>query len=122
VRIFPFGGTLGLVEIKGELLVKTLEQGERNRGAGGFLQYHRLSRRPGDQAWLIGGRPIEPRRKYKVLFADFLLTGQERGLPYLKVDAPGSQVRKLRDTRPVRELVASFLGRAMVRPASSARP
>jgi 5'-nucleotidase len=122
VRIFPFGGTLGLVEIKGELLIKALEQGERNRGAGGFLQYHRLSRRPSDQAWLIGGRPIEPKRQYKVLFADFLLTGQERGLPFLKADAPGGQVRKLRDTRPVRELLATYLGRAAARPASSASP
>jgi len=38
IRVLPFGGKVQLASIKGSLLLKALNQGVENTGAGGFLQ------------------------------------------------------------------------------------
>jgi 5'-nucleotidase len=72
IRILPFGGAIVRVEMKGALLQRVLEQGQRNKGIGGYLHSAR-ARSDG----------IEPDRRYVVAIADFLLTGREAGLAFL---------------------------------------
>ena len=80
--------------MKGKLLSQILEQGAKNIGSGGFLQYDEwISQNKDNQKtefWL-GKQPIDPNKSYKVLITDFLLTGKEKGLPYLTRDNPDIQ-------------------------------
>ena len=88
IRILPFGGQVLTVELPGELLKRVLDQGQANRGSGGYLQTANISR---DQAgnWLIQGQTLQPQRRYRVAIADFLMTGKEQGLKFLNFNAPG---------------------------------
>jgi len=84
-RILPFGGTFNLVEIRGDILQKTLDQGMANVSSGGYLQWVNIARQT-DGAWQVDGAPLDPQKSYPVTLADFLLTGKEEGLGYLKCD------------------------------------
>ena len=86
LRILPFGGQVVLVNIKGSLLKKILDQGVQNKGSGGFLQYAGIS--GGTGAWALNDTPIQDNTEYQVAFTDFLLTGRETGLDYLTRDNP----------------------------------
>jgi 5'-nucleotidase len=92
IRILPFGGTLLLVEMPGSVLQRVLEQGEKNQGAGGYLQTANVQRSADGTAWLINDKPLEGRRAYRVAVNDFLLTGQEHGLAFLTRDLPDLRV------------------------------
>ncbi len=88
LRILPFGGKVLAVEMTGELLKRVLDQGERNRGTGGYLQTANISQ---DRAshWLINQQPLEAQRTYKVAINDFLVSGNEQGLDFLTLQAQG---------------------------------
>lgn len=99
IRVLPFGGNAVLVELSGALLRQVLEQGEANRGTGGYLAHHRVTRDAAG-AWQVGGAPLEDGRNYRVALSDFLVSGRERGLDFLSLDRPGVRlVRELRDVR-----------------------
>lgn len=99
IRVLPFGGNVHAVTMTGALLRQVLDQGEANRGSGGYLAHYRVSR-AADGAWLVGGAPIEETRTYRVALPDFLISGRERGLDYLNPSNPGLTVlRELRDVR-----------------------
>ncbi len=87
IRALPFGGGVHLVDIKGNLLLKTLEVGLKNRGIGGYLHYSNIALTK-DNSWLIKGQPIDPEKVYKVVFTDFLLTGNETNLDFLNDKNP----------------------------------
>lgn len=108
MRIFPFGGTNVLTTMRGETLRKALDQGAANKGSGGLLHHANIARDESG-AWRLGGRPIEPGTEYKVLLADYLTTGQEKGLSFLNPDAPGSGVKRLRTATAVRDALAAGL-------------
>lgn len=101
VRIFPFGGKNILVNIRGDVLKKALDQGMANKGSGGYLQ---LARIDGDATagWNVKGQPLDPAKTYKILFNDFLLTGQEKGLGFLNPELEASGIEKIRDSKEVR--------------------
>ena len=86
VRILPFGGSIELVEMKGSLLQKTLETGVANKGLGGFLQYANISQN-GDK-WIVNNAPLDPAKVYRVAVGDFLMTGGEANMAFLKHDNP----------------------------------
>ncbi len=113
VRIFPFGGKMILVEIPGEALRKALEQGLANKGSGGFLLYNKATRDDATQKWQIGGQPLDVARAYKVLFNDFLLTGLEKGLPFLAIDKEENKIKKIRDSKEVRVAVVDALKKTL---------
>jgi 5'-nucleotidase len=83
IRVLPFGGRVLAVEIKGSLLEKVLEQGQANRGRGGFLQTANVSKKPDIGTWMINGEPLEQQKKYRVAINDFLMSGKEQGLEFL---------------------------------------
>ncbi len=86
VRILPFGGSIELVEIKGSLLLKTLEIGVKNKGLGGFLQYANITQTNGK--WIVNNAPLDPEKVYKMAVGDFLMTGGEANMGFLKHDNP----------------------------------
>lgn len=109
IRLLPFGGHLLEVEMTGELLKQVLDQGEANRGIGGFLL--RANADPGSAGWLIAGKPLELAARYRVVLPDFLVSGGEQNLSYLTLQHPGlKQLRTLRDVRlaVITELKRSF--------------
>ncbi|MGL5882410.1 bifunctional metallophosphatase/5'-nucleotidase [Synechococcus elongatus] len=105
IRMLPFGGAIASVEMRGELLQRVLEQGLKNRGSGGFLQTDGVQR--SDRGWQIQGQPLRPDRWYRVAIADYLLTGQEKGLGFLTEQNPG--LRSLQRGQDVRFAVIAQL-------------
>ncbi|MBO9682110.1 MAG: bifunctional metallophosphatase/5'-nucleotidase [Flavisolibacter sp.] len=82
IRALPFGGGIREVDMKGSLLIKTLEQGKKNIGTGGYLLYNENLVNANDK-WLLNTIPIDPSKTYHVAITDFLLTGKEANLEYL---------------------------------------
>ncbi|MGI0493663.1 bifunctional metallophosphatase/5'-nucleotidase [Alkalinema pantanalense CENA528] len=92
IRILPFGGKVLTVNLRGDILQKVLEVGQSNRGNGGYLQMANVQFDAAKQAWLIQGQPLEPQRVYRVATTDFLVSGREQNLGFLKLGEPGIQL------------------------------
>jgi 2',3'-cyclic-nucleotide 2'-phosphodiesterase (5'-nucleotidase family) len=81
IRTLPFGGGIREVDMKGNLLIRILEQGKKNIGTGGFLLYNENVTNAEDK-WLLNATPIDPTKIYHVAVTDFLLSGKEANLEY----------------------------------------
>jgi 5'-nucleotidase len=99
IRILPFGGPVLKVEMEGGLLLRVLDQGDRNRGGGGFLQRSGLDRGD-DGAWRAEGEPIQEGTWYALAVADYLVSGNEQGFDFLDEENLG--LRILEQGRDVR--------------------
>lgn len=107
VRILPFGGKVSGTTMPGSLLQRVLDQGEANRGSGGYLHAANVTRTDGQ--WFVAGRPLDPARRYVVATTDFLLTGREKGLGFL---APGNgELGPVTAYRDIRKAVIDQLQR-----------
>lgn len=105
IRVLPFGGVVAGTTMSGAFLRRVLEQGEANRGSGGYLHATGVVHE-GDQ-WLVNGAPLEPARRYVVATTDFLLTGREKGLDYLAPSNP--ELGPITTYRDIRLAVAARL-------------
>jgi 5'-nucleotidase len=108
IRILPFGGPVVEVEMRGTLLRRVLEQGWRNRGTGGFLQYANITRTPAGE-WMVVSAPLDDARTYRLAISDFLLTGREQGMDWLT--RQHAELRVVRDHRDVRFALNDELAR-----------
>ena len=88
IRSLPFGGGIVEAEIKGKLLIKTLDVGRKNIGIGGFLIYHPVQYDAANNTWTLNGKPIEPTKTYRVALTDFLFSGKEANLDFLNKNNP----------------------------------
>ncbi len=86
LRLLPFGGGFWEVEMSGNMLRRTLTGGNANRGRGGFLQTSGAEYFEKEMNWKVGGQFIDNAKNYRVVIAEFLLTGGESGLEFLKSD------------------------------------
>lgn len=107
IRVLPFGGKIQLATIKGSLLLKTLNQGVANTGAGGFLQSANAQQIIG--GWQINGASIDPKKTYKLAINDFLASGIERGLDYLKPGNPDFTIINSGEKYDIRQMVIDQL-------------
>jgi 5'-nucleotidase len=107
LRILPFGGIILRAEMDGVLVERVLITGVNNEGSGGFLQTWGVKRETG--LWIVGGKPLEPARRYRVAINDFLLTGGEVNLGYLTRTNP--QVHDIVEKRDIRHAVIDELSR-----------
>lgn len=91
VRILPFGGAVNEIEIKGGLLRKTLDAGLNNKGNGGYLQLQKIKRDDASGQWMIGGKALDDNQLYRITLPEFLLSGNETNMAFLKasLDAAG---------------------------------
>lgn len=90
IRILPFGGTVQLAEIKGELLIKLLDQGLARRGSGGYLQSANTHYE--NNIWYVNNEPVQAGRIYKLAINDYLTSEKARGLEFLHNDNSGFSV------------------------------
>ena len=102
IRMLPFGGKTVEVRMRGDLLARVLTAGERNVGRGGYLQRAGIDGTAAN-GWSVGGAALDPARMYRVAISDYLLTGLEVGIEFLKRDAPGLEV--VGDRRDIRQAV-----------------
>ncbi|MDZ8028918.1 MAG: bifunctional metallophosphatase/5'-nucleotidase [Nostoc sp. DedQUE01] len=100
IRIVPFGGKVVAVEINGALLQRVLDQGQANKGTGGYLQTAKVSQQANSKNWLIQGQPLDPKRTYKIAINDFLISGKEKGLDFLNLQQPG--IKLIAEKRDIR--------------------
>lgn len=107
IRVLPFGGKVQLASIKGDLLLKALNQGVANTGAGGFLQSANTQQI--NTGWQINGTPIDPKKTYKLAINDFLASGKEHGLDYLKPGNPDFAIINSGERYDIRQLVIDQL-------------
>lgn len=92
VRILPFGGGDVVVKMKGDLLLKTLEIGlVTNVGKGGYFAVDNMTFNPKDKTGTIKGQPIDANKVYAIAIPEFLLTGLEANLGFLK-DIPPADI------------------------------
>lgn len=92
VRMLPFGGGIAEVEMKGSLLRKTLETGLGNAGSGGYLQWTNIAYDAAGKNWTIAGNTLEDAKTYRVVLPEFLLTGNEQKMEFLRtsINADGT--------------------------------
>jgi len=84
VRMLPFGGAIVETEMRGSLLRRALEAGIANKGNGGYLQTGNIRRDEATARWFVGSAPLEDIKVYKVTISEFLLTGNEQNMAFLK--------------------------------------
>ncbi len=108
IRILPFGGKIVSIKIKGVYLKRILAQGIANKGQGGYLQTAGITYN-GDQP-LHKGAPIEDGRDYTIAISDFLLTGNEQNLGWLKKDG-NPDITVLKEHEDVRNATIAELKR-----------
>ncbi|MES2776159.1 MAG: bifunctional metallophosphatase/5'-nucleotidase [Bacteroidota bacterium] len=90
IRSLPFGGGIAEVDMKGSLLIQTLEAGKKNIGIGGFLHYNKdLVYDPSGNVWSLKNTPLDPSKTYHVALLDFLMTGGEANMDFLTSKNPG---------------------------------
>ena len=82
LRSMPFGGGIREVDMKGSLLIQTLDIGKKNAGIGGYLLYSEFVTHNGT-TWTINNASIDPTKTYRVALTDFLITGKEANLNFL---------------------------------------
>lgn len=88
-RAMPFGGDIQEVEMKGNILKKTLDIGLVNKGTGGFLQWHNIEYDKAKKTWKINKKPLDLDKTYRVMATYYLMTGKETRLDFLKEGKPG---------------------------------
>lgn len=86
IRVLPFGGAIISVEMSGSLLAKTLDQGVKSKGIGGYLHTSGVTGNMG--AWVVNGTAVQADKTYKVAISDFLITGKEQGFGFLTEEHP----------------------------------
>jgi 5'-nucleotidase len=85
IRVLPFGGNVQLAAIKGDLLLKLLDQGQARIGSGSYLQS--ANTQYINKSWYINNTLIDLNKTYKLAINDYLTSGKEQGLNYF---APNS--------------------------------
>ncbi len=108
IRILPFGGKIVSIKVKGAFLKRILAQGIANKGQGGYLQTAGITYN-GDQP-LHKGAPIDDSRDYTIAISDFLLTGNEQNLGWLKKDG-NSDITVLKEHEDIRNATIAELKR-----------
>jgi len=99
-RLLPFGGTVVRASMNGAMLKRILDIGQLNAGIGGYL--HPIGAVQEKEGWVINGKPLDPAATYSLGMPEFLLTGLETRLDFLKRENPElSDVRVFRDLRRV---------------------
>jgi len=85
LRTFPYGGKVVQVELPGAVLADVLRISmNTNRGEGGYFQLLQVAPEADEQGrWLVGGQPIDPERRYRVVMPQFVAEGKEANLSVL---------------------------------------
>ncbi|MEO6328566.1 MAG: bifunctional metallophosphatase/5'-nucleotidase [Ginsengibacter sp.] len=83
IRTLPFGGKLVEVDMSGALLSQMLTAANNLKGLGGYLQFSTNISSDATN-WLLNGTILDPAKTYKIVSSEFLFSGAEKGLEFLK--------------------------------------
>lgn len=86
-RILPFGGSLTEIDIKGDLLIKVLNESRARVGQGAYLQRKKVFYSDQKETWMVNGAPIDGDKEYHAITTEFLLKGID--LKTLQSNDPG---------------------------------
>ncbi len=108
LRAMPFGGSLTVTKMKGDILKQVLEIGTiKNVGSGGYLQLEGFEFKAGK--WLIGNELIEDNKIYTIATSEFLLEGREQNLHFLN-NRDAEPPKNLGNTKnDVRDIVIAYM-------------
>ncbi len=107
IRVLPFGGNVVSLTMGGSLLARVLDVGVANQGTGGYLHARGVERK--NNQWFVGGKPLQPGLRYRVVTTDFLMSGREVNLDFLTRTHP--LVRDVKDLRDIRVALIAELAR-----------
>lgn len=114
IRALPFGGGIREADMKGSLLIKTLDQGRKNKDIGGFLLYNEeVSFDSTSNSWKLSNTTIDASKIYRVAMGEFLFSGKEANLDFLNPKNP--DVVKAYDAETSPSSSASDIRLAVVR-------
>lgn len=105
-KTLPFENKIVVIDIATEQLEQVLEIGRKNSGTGSYLQTSENLEWNG-AFWRIDGALIGHRDRYRVVTNDYLISGLEVGLDFLRPDAEG--VTLVREEGDFRTAVFDFL-------------
>lgn len=89
IRALPFGGGIREADMKGSLLIKTLQQGKMNAGIGGYLLHNEeVSFDSTTNTWQLNDQTIDSAKVYHVAMGDFIFSGKEAKLDFLNPNNP----------------------------------
>jgi 5'-nucleotidase len=108
IRILPFGGNLAMADLSGAVLRRVLQAGRANLGSGGYLHVSGASL-SGEGEVRVGSAPLDDARFYRVVLTDFLLSGNEVRLDFLRTGSDG--VRNAVTGRDIRQALMAQLRR-----------
>ncbi|MEJ7589724.1 MAG: 5'-nucleotidase C-terminal domain-containing protein, partial [Ferruginibacter sp.] len=114
IRMLPFGGKLCDVQMSGQLLNELLAGNNDRQGLGGYLQLS-PNLQFDETRWLLKGSAIIPSKTYLIVVPEYLLTGLDKGLEFLKEGNPGiKSVRRFTSTGDVRSDIRLAVVRYLV--------
>ncbi len=86
-RILPFGGPLVEIDIKGDLLLKVLNESKSRVGQGAYLQRKKVFYSDKKETWIVNDEPLDPEKIYHAITTEFLIKGID--LKTLHLNDPG---------------------------------
>jgi 5'-nucleotidase len=86
IRALPYIDSLKLVEMNGDILIRLLNTGLNLPKDDGMLLHHTTTLLFDDatKTWKLGSNAIQSDTKYKVVLANYLLSGKQQSLEFLK--------------------------------------
>lgn len=86
IRALPYIDSLKLVEMNGDMLIRLLNTGLNLPKDDGMLLHYTptLSHDETTKTWKLGDKAIVATTKYKVVLANYLLSGKQKSLEFLK--------------------------------------
>lgn len=122
-RALPFGGFVVMAQLRGSLLDSLRRISDTSAGNGCFLQYDLLERAP-DSSWVLRGAKLDPRKLYRVAMTDFLVSGGEKRMSFLRQGYPGLTLDTPRVQGKEIDLLKSWAAylNNLYKPAANASP
>lgn len=88
IRTLPFGGKLVEADMKGSLLKRTLDESNRIKGLGGYLQLSGNFAQDKSGNWTINNSAIEDNKTYRIISLEYLFSGLEKKMEFLNDKNP----------------------------------
>jgi 5'-nucleotidase len=93
LRTMPFGGAILEAKLPGRMLKQVLDAGVKNIRTGGFLHFSETLQYDAiNNTWKFKNQPLDDNMIFRVAMSDFLLTGGEANLGFLKTTNPDIEV------------------------------
>ncbi|HSR96525.1 MAG TPA: 5'-nucleotidase C-terminal domain-containing protein [Kofleriaceae bacterium] len=122
----PFDNRFAIVEVTGDELQRLVTTNLRRGGAilswGGLAARARCAGDKLDVRIRVAGKPLDPKRRYKIVTSDFLASGGNGVFPPLKLPEKATQVTETIIREAFRDVLRGWKGKATLDPAKLYAP